>query len=355
MNTTRIPFLALLWGYLLSTSAYAQEGLVGEYYNGTNFDQKVLTRIDPRIHFSWYNKGPAPGVNESSYSIRWTGRLKTPKTGRYKFSAKVDDGIRLWIDDKKIIDAWRPNDWGEFEGSIDLVANHIYNLKVEFYNGIYEGEIQLYWVLPGEGGTISSFFGKSAKPIEAQYFLQPIPKNTHPIVPPKNPLQAPPKASKPVTTTTAPQKRRDPPKRQTPAVSNDASAPVAPAPAPPAAEELRQRQKALELKHIYFVRSTDELIPASKEILDNWSIFLKQKPDAHIEIFGHTDDLGNPVKNQELSEQRAALVAKYLTEHGVEAAKIKITGCGGSKPIFVNPANEKERAVNRRVEIRVKR
>ena len=354
MNIKKIALLVPLFVALLVPSMYAQQGLVGEYYNGTNFERKVLTRVDSRIHFSWYNKGPAPGMNESDYSIRWTGRIKTPKSGKYKFSAKVDDGIRLWVDNKKIMDAWRPNDWGEFEGNIELAANQVYNLKVEYYNGIYEGEIQLYWVLPGEGNAISNYFGRSAKPIEAQYFLLPETKNNNEIAAFSVTGTNPPQQQRDKPTPTVPKKKSpEAKKRQPPAATGSTSA--TPAPPQPSVEELQRRQKDLELKPIYFVRSTDEILPASREILDNWAVFLKQKPDANIEVRGHTDDLGNPEKNQELSEQRAALVAKYLVEHGIEQTKITALGCGGNKPIFVNPANDKERALNRRVEIRVRR
>ncbi|HRI58110.1 MAG TPA: OmpA family protein, partial [Saprospiraceae bacterium] len=67
-----------------------------------------------------------------------------------------------------------------------------------------------------------------------------------------------------------------------------------------------------------------------------------------------TDDLGNDEKNQVLSEQRAQIVADYLIAHGLDKSRIRTKGYGGTKPIYVNPATENERALNRRVEIRAK-
>lgn len=358
MNSFK-PLNGLVWLALCGNASLitAQQGLIGEYYNGTNFNQKVLTRVDSRINFSWFDQSPAPGVRQSEYSIRWTGQITPPKSGNYKFSAKVDDGIRLWVGNRKIIDAWQPNDWGEFEGNIDLTANQSYNLKVEFYNGIREGEIQLYWVIPGEGGVISSFLGRAAKPIEAQYFSHPKPVVEKPASPAASisnikpaPIPQQPVRKKPKPSDTRPPEqvvRNTPPRKTTP------ETPVSPPVERPSEEVLQRQQKALELKPIYFVRSTDELLPESKVILDNWAEFLHLKTEAIIEIRGHTDDLGNAQKNQELSEKRAQLVANYLAAHKIPEASLRTRGYGGTKPIYVNPANERERAFNRRVEIRV--
>ena len=78
---------------LLVLISKAQQGFQAEYYNGQNFDQKVLTRIDPKIHFVWNNVPPAPGMDPHIYSVRWSGKLKAPESGQYFFRAKVDDGI----------------------------------------------------------------------------------------------------------------------------------------------------------------------------------------------------------------------------------------------------------------------
>ena len=61
------------------------------------------------------------------------------------FSALVDNGIRVWIDDKLIIDQWGLNDVGVFNGKIALLANTDYNLKVEYVNALFEGQIKLLW------------------------------------------------------------------------------------------------------------------------------------------------------------------------------------------------------------------
>ena len=82
-----LPFYAL----------FAQQGLKGEYYNGTNFDTYVTTRIDNGINFDYRDQSPAPGVNTTHYSIRWTGKIFAPQSGKYTFYVFADDGIRMWV------------------------------------------------------------------------------------------------------------------------------------------------------------------------------------------------------------------------------------------------------------------
>lgn len=325
----------------------AQSGLLGEYFNGTDFDRKVMSRVDSKIDFTWDRVSPAPGLNATDYSIRWTGRLQAPKSGKYVFSAKVDDGIRVWVGGFKVIDAWGPHDYGDFSGAIVLEANRTYDLKVEYYNGIFEGEIQLRWVMPESGTT--------PQPVQAQYFTQP---GTKPVAAVSKPPAAKPEKKPEKKTTTPPKTNPAKPKpakteNTKPASKLPAEKPK-PQPPAPSETELKAQQQALELKFIYFVKSKDIILPESKKTLNDWVIFLRQKPDATIDIAGHTDDLGNDEKNRILSEQRARIVADYLVSQGLDQNRIRTKGYGGTQPIYVNPATEKERSLNRRVEIRAK-
>ena len=130
---------------------HAQTGLVGEYFNGTDFEKKVLTRTDAKIDFAWWHSSPQEGiVNQEYYSIRWTGKILAPETGEYVFSAKFDDGIRFWINDVPMLNAWGLHNEGDFSNKITLVANKTYTIKVEYFNAMREGEITLLWQLPSD-------------------------------------------------------------------------------------------------------------------------------------------------------------------------------------------------------------
>jgi len=72
----------------------------------------------------------------------------------------------------------------------------------------------------------------------------------------------------------------------------------------------------------------------------------------YIEVIGHTDDVGDRQKNQELSEARAQTVRDSLIQAGVDSRRIMIVGAGGSQPIASNQTEE-GREQNRRVEVMV--
>lgn len=72
----------------------------------------------------------------------------------------------------------------------------------------------------------------------------------------------------------------------------------------------------------------------------------------YIEVIGHTDDVGDKQKNQELSEERARSVRDSLVQAGVDPSKIMIVGAGANQPIASNQTDE-GREQNRRVEVLV--
>jgi len=331
--TLKSFFAAATFCWLAVTvSSAQQQGLLGEYYNGTNFDSYVSSRIDNGINFDYRDRSPAPGVNTTHYSLRWTGKLFAPQSGTYTFYVFADDGIRMWLNGQGLFNAWYDNDTGNFSNVITLEGGKYYDLKIEYFNSIVEGELQIKWTLPNEKPS-------DAKPVSPQNLYMTAPPEPAPVAEkPKQKKSNPP--AKPVT-------------QPKPVVAKpEEKKPATPSPSP---EKLAATQKELELKPIYFVRSKDIILPSSEKILDNWVTFLSQKKDATIVISGHTDDVGNVEKNQELSEKRAQLVADYLIKQGLDANRIQTKGYGSTKPYFKNAQTEADRAQNRRVEIKVKR
>lgn len=81
-------------------------GWWGEYYNNpTLSDTPVLVRDDPTINFSWAYDSPGPGVNIDNFSVRWTRSLVFAP-GFYEFAVTHDDGARLWVDNRLVLDQW---------------------------------------------------------------------------------------------------------------------------------------------------------------------------------------------------------------------------------------------------------
>ena len=79
---------------------------------------------------------------------------------------------------------------------------------------------------------------------------------------------------------------------------------------------------------------------------------LKGDPALKITIIGHTDDVGNESYNQQLSEERAKVVADFLISKGVKADRIGMDGKGESEPLVENDTPD-NRAINRRVDFMI--
>jgi outer membrane protein OmpA-like peptidoglycan-associated protein len=106
----------------------------------------------------------------------------------------------------------------------------------------------------------------------------------------------------------------------------------------------------LSFEDIQFKINQSELpheIPLS---LQNLVEFLTNNVQKHIEIHGHTDEVGNSVANIKLSEKRALSVKTFLVNHGIEAGRISTKGFGDTKPKIKNASIEQRKA-NRRIEI----
>ena len=325
MITKTLTFcFAALCGF--SPNLQGQQGLQGEYFNGQNFDQKVLTRMDAQINFVWNNIAPAPGIDPNVFSVRWTGKIKAPETGSYLFRAHVDDGIRVVVNDKMVINAWGMHDSERFVGEIDLHAGQQYSLQIEYFNALLEGEIQLYWQLPSETPAFQGLLGYNDHPIDPRFLS--VPKPVAPATPPPLSNLPPPKTSQSES------------KKQ------------APKPAARALNPAKIAKDTLEKyipKNILFIKSKSTMLPASEPELDRLAGFLGRNPKYRLTIEGHTDHVGNAAKNLLLSEQRAQTVASYLIQKGIAAQRILTKGYGDTRPL-VRQADGVPNEKNRRVE-----
>src|SRR5207248_2127828 len=63
----------------------AGNGLSGTYFNNMDFTAPVFTRRDPTINFNWGTGSPDPRIDPDSFSVRWSGQILAPTTGRYTF------------------------------------------------------------------------------------------------------------------------------------------------------------------------------------------------------------------------------------------------------------------------------
>jgi beta-glucosidase len=122
------------------------KGLKGEYYNNINFTGKPnLTRTDNDINFQWTLFSPDPSVDLDFYSVRWTGKLHSPETGRFKIGLDGNDGYRLYINNQLIVDHWEKQSYHTLLKEISLEKNKDYDIRIEFYEPVGNAHIKLIW------------------------------------------------------------------------------------------------------------------------------------------------------------------------------------------------------------------
>ncbi len=135
----------------LRTADGKSNGLTGEYFANMNFEgSPAFTRIDPTLDFQWATGAPAENFPADKFSNRWTGFLVAPVSGKYALSLSSNDGGRLYLDDKLIVDVW--DDHATLKGAalIELKANEPRKIRVDHYENIGNADLVLGWRLIDE-------------------------------------------------------------------------------------------------------------------------------------------------------------------------------------------------------------
>lgn len=305
----------------------------GEYYNGPAFNRKVLVRTDKLVDFSWDGYTlPAAGVNPKSFSVRWTGKLYAPVSGPYKFTAVVDDGMRIWVDGKLAMDEWRYRKQKVYGQAVALKAGQFYDLKIEYYNAGNGGYAQLNWNLVNESGKKPAFENAPQQKVSAQFLYNgPLPKSSPPPapkpVPPPTPKLKPALPVSPIIAQKmpllAPKTAVAKPNLKSVATTTPTPPPAEGTPLPEAvATDLSQKRQ------IFFAQSDYQLMPSALEVLDNVAHLMTRDTTLRLTAEGYTDNVGDPRLNLTLSEYRARVVRSYLCRKGVTERRITAVGRG---------------------------
>lgn len=114
-------------------------GLLGEYYQGTNFETLVLTRRDAQVQFGWGEGSPDPRVWGDNFSIRWVGKLRPKFSETYTFSTGSDDESRMYVNGKPLYD------YNARQGNIDLEAGKLYDITIEYVEHGGQASITFFW------------------------------------------------------------------------------------------------------------------------------------------------------------------------------------------------------------------
>jgi beta-glucosidase len=121
-------------------------GVRAEYFANPRLEgAPALVRVDRGIDFAWTITAPGPRVPLDWYSVRWTGTITGPAKGARRIGLEGNDGYRLWLDDRLVIDGWSKQSHRARLAEVSLQPGKSYRLRVEFFETFGNGRIRLVW------------------------------------------------------------------------------------------------------------------------------------------------------------------------------------------------------------------
>ena len=129
------------------SSENGESGLKGEYFDNPDFSgTPIFTQVDKQLDFSWGQQAPA-GLQKDNFSIRWTGRLAVPESGKYTLGVTSDDGSRVILNGKEVILNWGDHAMESQTAQVELLKDQPVEIVVELYEHRGDAGLQLQWKL----------------------------------------------------------------------------------------------------------------------------------------------------------------------------------------------------------------
>lgn len=128
----------------------AFRNLKGEYFPNEDLGgEPRMIRKDSNIDFNWDTESPAVSIPREHFSARWTGELVAPATGDYRVSETSDDGARLWVNGKRVIDDWTVHAARPVEVTLHFEAGKPVPFQLDYFQAEGGASMQLGWTLVG--------------------------------------------------------------------------------------------------------------------------------------------------------------------------------------------------------------
>jgi beta-glucosidase len=133
--------------YFTKVEGTNQTGMKGEYFDNMKLSGKpIVTRVDSTINFSFGTNSPVYGVPADQFSVRWTGKITPPDTV-YHVGTSCDDGSRLYINGKLIIDDWIEHGEKPISAECKLLPGKEYDVVFEYFDNSLGATARLTWDL----------------------------------------------------------------------------------------------------------------------------------------------------------------------------------------------------------------
>ncbi len=119
------------------------------FFNNTKLQgTPAITRYDSQPAIDCSGQSPAAGVNPDNFSARYAVSVVAPETGDYRVGFACDDGARLFIDDKLIIDSWSNGAKRSKSTIVNLQAGKTYRFRAEYFQAAGDAVFSVGWQTP---------------------------------------------------------------------------------------------------------------------------------------------------------------------------------------------------------------
>jgi beta-glucosidase len=127
-------------------SGRSVRGLRGEYFDNNRLNGAPrLVRTDLRVDFGWTLNSPGRGIPFDWYSVRWTGTLTVPVGGVARLGVEGNDGYRLFLDGKLIVDDWIKRSYGSTLADVHLRPGSTHDIRLEYFESTGNARVKLVW------------------------------------------------------------------------------------------------------------------------------------------------------------------------------------------------------------------
>jgi beta-glucosidase len=126
------------------------KGLQAEYFSNLDLTgNPVHKRVDKNVDFVWRAKAPFPDMKYDIYSVRWTGYISVPKSGSYALGGEAFSGMKLFLDDKLVVERMDDHHPKKIYEYVILEANKAYKIKLEYkQNNTDHAIMKFLWESP---------------------------------------------------------------------------------------------------------------------------------------------------------------------------------------------------------------
>ncbi|MCA9581268.1 MAG: family 43 glycosylhydrolase [Myxococcales bacterium] len=151
-------------------------GLSAQYFH--RYGPLHTDIVEPSVAHDWADVEPFAGLGKDFYSVRWSGEIAVEASGVAEVTVGSDDGVRLWVNNERVIDAWAIRSYEENSASVELLAGRT-PIRLEYFEAFGGARVELRWNWSGVDEVIPE---SVLRPVEPTIVEAPLPPYQNPVI-----------------------------------------------------------------------------------------------------------------------------------------------------------------------------